>query len=161
PRVPDDGARLERPPAPPRRGPGISAALVRLALLVLLGCGALVAAALLLTPTRESLLILGSDARPDELARGEVGRTDTLVLLVADRATPRLAMVSVPRDLWVAIPGYGEERINAAYELGGSQTARQTVSNVLAQRVDRYMVIGLQRERDVVDAAGGAAVPGR
>jgi len=156
--VPGEVDRLERPPAPPRRGPGISAALVRIGLLVLLGCAALVAAALLLTPTRESVLILGSDARPDELARGEVGRTDTLLLLVADRATPRVAMVSVPRDLWVPIPGHGQERVNAAYELGGSQTARQTVSNLLGQRVDHFAVIGLQGVRDVVDAAGGVDI---
>jgi LCP family protein required for cell wall assembly len=147
-----------RPPLAPRRGAGISGILLRLVLLVLLACGALVAAALLLTPTRESVLILGSDARPDELTRGEVGRTDTLLLFVADRATPRLAMVSVPRDLWVPIPGYGQERVNAAYEMGGSQTAKQTVSNVLAQRVDRYALIGLQGVRDVVDAAGGVDI---
>ena len=145
-------------PAPPRRGSGIFPGLLRLVLLVLLVCAALVAAALLLTPSRESVLILGSDARPDELARGEVGRTDTLLLLVADRATPRVAMVSVPRDLWVAIPGHGQERVNAAYELGGSQTARQTVSSVLGQRVDHYALIGLQGVRDVVDAAGGVDI---
>ena len=156
--VPGEVQPLEPRFAPPRRSAGIRGALVRLVLLVLLACGALVAAALLLTPTRESVLILGSDARPDELARGEVGRTDTLLLFVADRATPRVAMVSVPRDLWVAIPGYGQERVNAAYELGGSQTAKQTVSNVLAQRVDRYAVIGLQGVRDVVDAAGGVDI---
>ena len=127
-------------------------------MLVLLVGAALVAAALLLTPTRESVLVLGSDARPDELAHGEVGRTDTLLLFVADRAAPRVAMVSVPRDLWVAIPGHGQERINAAYELGGGQTARQAVSSVLAQRVDHYMVIGLQGVRDVVDAAGGVDI---
>lgn len=154
------------PPGPPdhaaaddARSPSpLAAALVRLVLLVVIVCAAVIAAALLLTPAREAVLILGSDARPDELARGEVGRTDTLLLFVADRATPRLAMVSVPRDLWVAIPGHGEERINAAYELGGSQTARQTVSNVLGQRVDRYAVIGLQGVRDVVDAAGGVDI---
>ena len=67
-------------------------------------------------------------------------------------------MVSVPRDLWVAIPGHGQERINAAFELGGSQTAKQTVSNVLGQRVDRYAVIGLQGVRDVVDAVGGVDI---
>jgi LCP family protein required for cell wall assembly len=147
------------PAAPPlatprRRLPGLGG-LLRLVLVLLVLAGALVALALLVTPTRESILILGSDARPDELARGEVGRTDTLMLLVADRATPRLATVSVPRDLWVSIPGYGSERINAAYEFGGSQTAKQTVSNVLGQRVDRVAVIGLQGVRDVVDAAGG------
>jgi LCP family protein required for cell wall assembly len=144
-------------PEAPRRT-RIGGALVRALLLALVGLGALVAAALLLTPIRESVLILGSDARPDELARGEVGRTDTLLLLVADRATPRLAMVSVPRDLWVAIPGFGEERINTAYEIGGSQTAKQTVSNLLAQRIDRYAVVGLQGVRDMVDALGGVDV---
>ncbi|HEX8968206.1 MAG TPA: LCP family protein, partial [Chloroflexota bacterium] len=131
---------------------------VRLVLLVVLAALGIVAAALLVTPPRESVLILGSDARPDEIARGEVGRTDTLLLLVADRSTPRLALLSIPRDLWVAIPGYAEERINAAYEFGGSQTAKQTVSNVLAARVDRYAVIGLQGVRDVVDAVGGIDV---
>ncbi|MDQ3809094.1 MAG: LCP family protein, partial [Chloroflexota bacterium] len=104
------------------------------------------------------VLILGSDARPDEIQRGQLGRTDTLLLLIADRATPRVAMVSLPRDLWVRIPGYGEERINAALQLGGSQAAKQTVSNVLGQRVDRYLLIGLHGVRDVVDAVGGVDI---
>jgi LCP family protein required for cell wall assembly len=151
-------ACAESRPAPPRRRPGLGAALLRLLLVVIIFLGALVAAALLLTPTREAVLILGSDARPDELQRGEVGRTDTLLLFVADRGTPRVAMVSVPRDLWVPIPGHGEERINAAYELGGSGTVKQTVSNVLGQRVDRYTLIGLQGVRDVVDAVGGVDI---
>src|ERR1700686_3141484 len=85
-----------------RRGPNIMGFIGRVLLLGLVLLGALIAAALLLTPTRESLLIMGSDARPDEISLGVVGRTDTLLLMVADRATPRLAMVSVPRDLWVA-----------------------------------------------------------
>jgi LCP family protein required for cell wall assembly len=150
---PPDGAAAP-PESPRRRVPGLGW-LARVLLLLALVVGGIVAAALLVTPTRESVLIMGSDARPDELRRGQVGRTDTLMVLVADRATPRLATVSVPRDLWVAIPGHGEERINAAYELGGSQTAKQTVSNVLGQRIDRFAVIGLQGVRDIVDAVGG------
>ena len=67
-------------------------------------------------------------------------------------------MVSVPRDLWVAIPGHGQERVNAAFELGGSQTAKQTVSNVLGQRDRPLPVIGLQGVRDVVDAVGGVDI---
>ncbi|MCA1645714.1 MAG: LCP family protein [Chloroflexi bacterium] len=141
--------------APPGRGPNIAGFVLRLLLILILLVGALIALALLLTPTRESVVILGSDARPDEINRGEVGRTDTLLMLVADRALPRVAMVSIPRDLWVAIPAHGEERINAAFELGGHQTAKQTVSNVLGQRVDRFAVVGLQGVRAVVDAVGG------
>jgi LCP family protein required for cell wall assembly len=132
--------------------------VARVVLVGVLLVGAVLAAALLLTPPRESVLVLGSDARPDELRRGEVGRTDTLLLFVADRAAPRVAMVSVPRDLWVSVPGHGEERINAAFELGGAAVAKQTVSNVLAQRVDRYVLIGLQGVRDVVDAVGGVDI---
>lgn len=145
------------------RGPGFFGALLggvlKLVLILVIAIAALVALALLITPTREAVLVLGSDARPDELKRGEVGRTDTVLVLVADRATPRVAMVSIPRDLWVSIAGgHGEERINAAYEVGGSQTAKQTVSNVLGQRIDRYTVIGLQGVRDVVDAVGGVDI---
>jgi polyisoprenyl-teichoic acid--peptidoglycan teichoic acid transferase len=147
-------------PAPPLRrgGFGILGLLARVLLVVLIGAIGVVALALLVTPPRESMLILGSDARPDELKRGEVGRTDTLLLFVGDRAMPRAAMLSVPRDLWVAIPGYGQERVNAAYELGGGQTAKQTMSNLLGQPVDRYLVIGLQGVRDVVDAVGGVDI---
>jgi LCP family protein required for cell wall assembly len=144
--------------APQPAGPNLAAFVLRLLLIVVLLLGALIAAALLVTPTREAVLILGSDARPDEIKRGEVGRTDTLLVFVADRTTPRVAMVSIPRDLWVAIPAHGEERINAAYAFGGSQTAKQTVSNVLGQRVDRFAVVGLQGVRDVVDAVGGVEV---
>jgi LCP family protein required for cell wall assembly len=159
-RLPTLGSEVDgaEPQVAARRGPNL---LGVVGCLLLVGCillAALTAAALLLTPTRESILIMGSDARPDELTRGEVGRTDTMLLFVADRTTPRVAMVSVPRDLWVAIPGHGEERINAAYELGGSQSAKQTVSNLLAQRVDRYTLIGLQGVKDVVDAVGGVDI---
>src|SRR5207248_10957066 len=61
-------------------------------------------------------------------------------------------------DLWVTIPNQRQERINAAPELGGSQTAKQTASIVLGQRVDRYVLIGLQGVRSVVDAVGGVDI---
>jgi LCP family protein required for cell wall assembly len=169
PTFPESDPDLQAPVAAPPSAPppeatevGVGSRLLglfaRLLLLLLIVVVGLVAVALLVTPPRESLLILGSDARPDELQRGEVGRTDTLLVFVGDRAMPRVAMLSVPRDLWVSIPGYGQERVNAAYELGGSQTAKQTVSNVLGQPIDRYLVIGLQGVRDVVDAVGGVDV---
>jgi LCP family protein required for cell wall assembly len=148
---------LEEGP-PQRHGSRLGGLLLRFVLLCALAIAGVVAAALLLTPARESVLILGSDARPDEIAQGAAGRTDTLMLFVGDRGQPLVALLSVPRDLWVAIPGYGEERINAAYEFGGSNTAKQTVANVLGQPVNRYVVIGLQGVRDVVNAVGGVDI---
>lgn len=153
--IPEAEPPVVAPPLPQRRGPGVTGFFVRVVLLLLIGAVGMVAAALLITPTREAVLVMGSDARPDELKRGEVGRTDTLMLFFADRATPRTAIISVPRDLWVSIPGYGAQRINAAYEFGGPNAAKQTVSNTLGQRVDRYLVVGLQGVRDIVDAVGG------
>jgi len=164
PAPPEAGARpplgLEDEAPPRRRGQkNPLPVLARLVLLVLIALGAVLAFALLATPPRESILVLGSDARPDERQAGLRGRTDTLMVLVADRAAPRVATVSVPRDLWVTIAGgHGEERINAALELGGPQAAKATVSNVLAQPIDRYALIGLQGVRDVVDAVGGVDI---
>jgi LCP family protein required for cell wall assembly len=135
---------------------GLVNAVARWLVLALVVVGAGIAAALVLTPPRASVLILGSDARPDEIAQGVVGRTDTLMLLVADRAEPLVATLSIPRDLWVTIAGgYGQERINAAYELGGSAAATQTVSSVIGQPVNHYLLIHLQGVRDVIDALGG------
>jgi LCP family protein required for cell wall assembly len=147
--------RVTAVPDESHEGVGLGGFLLRLFLIALIAVVGVAAVALLVTPVRQSVLIMGSDARPDELARGEVGRTDTMLVLVGDRGMPRVAMLSVPRDLWVNIPGYGQERINAAYEFGGPQTAKQTVSNVLGQPIDRYVVIGLQGVRNVVDAVGG------
>jgi polyisoprenyl-teichoic acid--peptidoglycan teichoic acid transferase len=112
----------------------------------------------LLAPGRVVVLVLGSDARPDELRRGVVGRTDTLLAVAADRQLNGLTMISIPRDLWTSIPGHGEERINAAYAFGGARTAERTVSDVLGVPVNRSVVIGLQGVRDVVDAAGGVEI---
>ncbi len=103
----------------PRGGPGMLGFVVRVLLIALIALSGLVALALLVTPVRESVLILGSDARPDELSQGQVGRTDTLLVFVGDRGMPREAMISVPRDLWVTIPGYRQDRVNTAYEYGG------------------------------------------
>src|SRR5207248_1027862 len=91
------------PPAARRRGLG---RVLRSVLVILAALAILAGAAWALAPPRVSLLVLGSDARPDEVRRGEPGRTDTLMTVVADRPPAGAAIVSLPRDLWVGIPGY-------------------------------------------------------
>lgn len=154
--IPDDGAgpRLARPPSR-RRG---LRALVRSLLLAAATVALLVGLLWLLLPPRRSVLVLGSDARPDEIRRGLAGRTDTILAVVAERPPSGAALVSIPRDLWVPITGYGEERINAAYALGGSEAARRTAGDQLGVPIDRSVLIGLQGVRDIVDAAGGVDI---
>ena len=153
---------LAPPPPPPARRHRNWRRIGRAILLLLLGsvlvAGVLAGVMWALAPSRVVLLVLGSDARPDELRRGDQGRTDTVLTVVADRSPAGVTMISIPRDLWVDIPGLGGERINAAYAVGGSAMAKRVVGDVLGVRIDRYRLIGLQGVRDVVDAAGGVEI---
>jgi len=68
---------------------------------------------------RMTILLMGIDQRPDEAASGgDPGRTDSMVLVSIDFDSHLVSMVSIPRDGFVVIPGYGNERVNAAYTYG-------------------------------------------
>ena len=173
------GPKPKPPPAPPNRPEGTRrsptpplptppplaaparhrvAAIWRSVLAVVVALAVLAGAAWVLAPPRLAVVVLGSDARPDEVARGQPGRTDTVMTIVADRPPAGAAIISLPRDLWLAVPGHGEERINAAYALAGPDAAKRAVGDVLGVRVDRYLLVGLQGVRDIVDAVGGVDV---
>ena len=150
------------PPVAPRRRlklPGWTGRLLLRLALAIVGLAVLVGSVTwLLAPSRVVVLVLGSDARPDELRRSEVGRTDTMLAVVAERSPAALLLISIPRDLWVSIPGHGEERINTAYLLGGPAAAERTAGDLLGVPIERHLVIGLQGVRNVVDAAGGIEI---
>ena len=67
-----------------------------------------------------NFLLLGSDSRGDDR-----GRSDVMMLVHADPSRDRLYLISLPRDLWVPIPGHGTNKINAAYAFGGAPLAVQ------------------------------------
>jgi LCP family protein required for cell wall assembly len=115
-------------------------------------------------------LLVGSDSRSDlspeqqtDLATGGDtgnGRTDTIMLihvpaLISD---VRPTLVSIPRDSQVTIPGNGENKINAAFSLGGAALLVQTVEEVTGIRVDHYAEIGFAGFAEVVDAVGGVTM---
>ena len=105
-----------------------------------------------------NVLVVGLDGpRPD--APDVVGeRTDTMMVVRVQPAAKKVEVVSLPRDLWVAIPGHGESRLNGAFQLGGPQLLIQTVEGTLGVPVDRYLGIDLTGFRDLVDQAGGVRV---
>jgi len=112
-----------------------------------------------LAPIRTNILLLGTDDSPE---RGAVGRTDTIILTTVVPLAPYVGMLSIPRDLWVMIPGVGEQRINTAYffaessEPGsGPQATMQTVRENFDVPVHYYAVIHMQGLISAVDALGG------
>lgn len=76
----------------------------------------------------ENILILGSDKRASE--PGDPGRSDTTILLRLDPDNDAIALMSIPRDLKVEIPGVGVEKFNAAYAYGGPKLALQVVKEI-------------------------------
>jgi LCP family protein required for cell wall assembly len=67
-------------------------------------------------------------------------------------------MVSIPRDSYVPIPGYGRDKINAAFAMGGATLLAQTVEQATGLRLDHYVEVGFSGFAVVVDALGGVTV---
>lgn len=109
-------------------------------------------------------LIVGSDSRQgmtEEDAQrlgtgGDIGsgRTDTIMLLHIP-TSGKATLVSIPRDSYVDIPGYGSDKINAAFAFGGPKLLTQTVENATGLRVDRYAEVGMGGLAGITDAVGG------
>lgn len=111
---------------------------------------------------RVTVLILGLDRRPGQ---GYVVRSDTMMLATAYPPGPRIGLLSIPRDLYVDIPGYATNRINTAHFWGeneaegrGPELAKQTVSHNFGVPVQRFVRVDFNGFRAVVDAIGGLDV---
>ncbi len=127
--------------------------------LILIG---VILALYLFSPLRTNLLVLGIDRTP---VGTDIGRSDTMILLSARPLTGQINMLPIPRDLWVSIPNYGENRINAAHAFGegeqagnGPQLAVQTVRENFGVNVNYFLRIRLTGFADMVDAFGGVPI---
>lgn len=113
--------------------------------------------------SRVNLLIMGLDYR--DWAAGEgAPRTDTMILLTLDPLARTAGMLSIPRDLWVTIPGFEHGRINTAYSLGesfkypdggGPGLAMATVEELLGVQIDYYAQIDFGAFVAFIDEIGG------
>ncbi len=113
------------------------------------------------TPAPINVLLLGTDERPGE---GGPLRTDTMILMTLDPTGQSIGMLSLPRDLWVPIPGQGTTtKINLAYGLGeeggypggGPQLAKDTVSSFVGRPVDYFVRVNFDGFREIIDLIGG------
>jgi polyisoprenyl-teichoic acid--peptidoglycan teichoic acid transferase len=92
--------------------------------------------------------------------------TDTLILLTVDPVTKTAGMLSIPRDMWVNIPGFGYSRINTAWSLGrgsklpggGPALTMKTVSHFIGVPVDYYVQVDFDTFVDIINLVGGVDV---
>jgi len=113
-------------------------------------------------------LLVGSDSRAgltdaeaaaigsDKETLGQ--RTDTIMLIHVSAGGGTSAVVSIPRDSYVPIPGHGSNKINAAFAFGGAKLLTQTVEQATGIRIDGYLEIGFGGFAKVVDSLGGVDV---
>jgi LCP family protein required for cell wall assembly len=111
---------------------------------------------LLSNPT--NVLLLGADVGSKSRSGSGNGRSDSIMLIHTDPDDHRLALLSIPRDLRVTIPGHGEDKVNAAYALGGSALAIRTVTNLTGLPVNHVMIVDFKSFGEVVDAIGGVEI---
>ncbi len=112
-----------------------------------------------------TFLLLGSDKRPGQT----YFRTDTIIIAVIRPATGQVALISVPRDLYVYIPTVGMDRINAAYEYGempqyqyaggGFGLLKDTIAYNLGLRIDHLAIVDFDGFSRIVNTLGGIDVP--
>lgn len=114
---------------------------------------------------RVNMLVMGLDYRDWQAGEGPP-RTDTMILFTIDPINRTAGLLSIPRDLWVNIPGFEYGRINTAYQLGeayqleggGPQLASDTVEELLGTTIDYYAQVDFSAFIDFIDEIGGVEV---
>jgi len=112
---------------------------------------------------RTNILVMGIDRRPGEAF---ISRTDSMMLISVDVEDEKAAILSIPRDLYVVIPGYGRDRINTAFvygssgdnPAGGAALAMHTVEYNLGVHVDHYVLVDFSTVTKGINTLGGIYV---
>jgi polyisoprenyl-teichoic acid--peptidoglycan teichoic acid transferase len=100
----------------------------------------------------QTILILGSDKRPEDKGIKFKGLSDTSMLLRLDPDRSAIALFSLPRDLKVSIPGFGIDKLNAAYGYGGPQLTLQTVQELTGLEINHLVNVDFEGFARAVNA---------
>lgn len=111
--------------------------------------------AMISNPT--TILMLGRDFANTD-ARVADNHSDSIMILRTDPDHHRLAYLSIPRDLRVPIPGYGDSKVNAAMQIGGPALAIKTIEAYTGLPINHVIVADFTQFKDVIDAIGGVTV---
>ena len=99
-----------------------------------------------------NILLFGQDYSG---SKEEYGRSDTMILMSLDNVNRKIKLTSFQRDTYVYIPGYGDDKINAAFSLGGEALAIKTVEANFGIKVDKYATVDFDSFRKIINILGG------
>lgn len=102
-----------------------------------------------------NVLLIGVEALP-QLGSGE--RSDTMILISVNSRDKKIHMTSLMRDMYVQIPGYADDKLNAAYAKGGAQLLIDTIELNLQVKIDGYVKVGFDSFEWIVDRLGGVEI---
>lgn len=101
-----------------------------------------------------NILLIGQDRRPNE---GRA-RSDAMILCTLNKTEKTLTMTSFMRDMYVKIPGYQANRINASYFLGGAQLLNETLTTNFGVQIDGNIEVDFYGCMECIDVIGGVEV---
>ncbi len=101
-----------------------------------------------------NIMLIGQDSRS---SKGRA-RSDSMILCSINKQTGKLTMTSLQRDMWVQIPGYHDNRINASYAFGGIQLFEKTLQKNFGIQLDGVVEVNFQRFTKIIDKVGGVKV---
>jgi LCP family protein required for cell wall assembly len=102
-----------------------------------------------------TILVLGTDEGP---GREGPFRSDAIMLVRTDPDEHRIALLSIPRDLRVEIPGRGPDKVNAAYAFGGPTLAIRTMEALTGVPINHVVVVNFSRFGEMIDTLGGVTI---
>lgn len=100
-----------------------------------------------------NILLIGQDSRS-----GETARSDSMILCSFSKADKKLTLTSFLRDLYVKIPGYGDNRLNAAYAFGGASLLEKTLERNFGIDIDGSVEVDFSCFPEIIDVLGGVAI---
>ena len=101
-----------------------------------------------------NVLLLGEE----NIYGAKRGRTDAIIVVSIDLNGGPLKMVSFQRDLYVSIPGYPDDRLNAAYAYGGAKLIMETIEQNFGIDIDSYVKVGFDGFENIIDKLGGLRI---
>lgn len=102
----------------------------------------------------DNYLVIGSDARPGET----FSRADVIQLVHVDADHDNIWIIHFPRDLYVPIPGHGQDKINAAYAFGQAPLLVQTIQDLVEVKINHVAKTDFEGFKQLTDALGGVTV---